>query len=75
MFDSEDMVNMGVGADLLGIFNKLTIISLFDARAIQTIGTSGVDIGFIPGLIILAVIAIVCYVVGSVEFCKKDLPL
>lgn len=75
MFGSEDMVNMGVGTDILGIFNKLTIISLFDANAVQTIGTSSVDTGFIPGMIILAMIAIVCYVAGAVKFCKKDLPL
>ena len=75
MFGSEDMVNMGVGTEVLGIFNKMTIISLFDADAVQTIGTSSVDTGFVPGLCILAAIAVVCYVAGAVRFCKKDLPL
>ena len=75
MFGSEDLVNMGIGAEILNIFNKLTIISLFDAGAVQTIGTASVDTGFIPGMIILAVIAIACYVAGAVKFCKKDLPL
>lgn len=75
MFGSEDLVNMGIGADVLGIFNKLTIISLFDAGAVQTIGSSSVDTGFIPGMIILAVVAIVFYAAGIRRFCKKDLPL
>ena len=75
MFGSEDLVNMGIGVEILNIFNKLTIISLFDASAVQTIGTASVDTGFIPGMIILAVIAAICYVAGAVKFCKKDLPL
>ena len=75
MFGSEDLVNMGIGVEILNVFNKATIISLFDANAVQTIGTASVDTGFIPGMIILAAIAIVCYVAGAVKFCKKDLPL
>lgn len=75
MFGSEDMVNMGVGSETLDVFNKLTIISLFDADAVQTIGTNSVDTGFVPGMIILAVVAVICYAAGCVKFCKKDLPL
>ncbi|MBR5329481.1 MAG: ABC transporter permease subunit [Firmicutes bacterium] len=75
MFGSEDLINMGIGVEILNIFNKLTIVSLFDAGAIQTIGTASVDTGFIPGLVILAVISVACYVIGAVKFCKKDLPL
>lgn len=75
MFGSDDLVDMGIGADVLGIFNKLTIISLFDADAVQTIGTGSIDYGFVPGMLILAAIAVVCYIAGAVKFCKKDLPL
>lgn len=75
MFGSEDLVNMGIGADALGIFNKLTILSLFDAKAVQTIGTSAVDVGFLPGMLLLALIALIGYVVGAIKFCKRDLPL
>ena len=75
MFGSEDLVNMGIGVEILNIFNRLTIISLFDANAVQTIGTGDVDNGFIPGMLILAAIAIICYIAGAVKFCKKDLPL
>ena len=75
MFGSEDLVNMGIGVETLNIFNRLTIISLFDANAVQTIGTGDVDTGFIPGMMILAAIAIICYIAGAVKFCKKDLPL
>ena len=75
MFGSEDLVSMGIGTDVLSIFNKLTIISLFDAGAVQTIGSGNVDMGFVPGLCILIAIAIVFYVAGAIKFCKKDLPL
>lgn len=75
MFGSEDMVDMGVGSETLDVFNKLTIISLFDADAVQTIGTGNVDMGFVTGMIILAVISAVCYAAGGVKFCRKDLPL
>ena len=75
MFGSEDLVNMGIGVEILNVFNKLTIISLFDANAVQTIGTANVDMGFVPGMIILAAIAVICYTAGVIKFCKKDLPL
>ncbi len=75
MFGSEDLVNMGIGVEILNLFNKLTIISLFDANAVQTIGTANVDMGFVPGMIILAAIAVICYTAGVIKFCKKDLPL
>jgi len=75
MFGSEDMVNMGMGAEVLGKFNNLTIMSLFDADAVQTIGTSAVDYSFVPGMCILAVIAIIGYIAGSIQFTRKDLPL
>lgn len=71
----EDLVNMGIGVEALDIFNKLTITSLFDANAVQTVGTANIDMGFAPGMIILAAIAIVFYVAGVIKFCKKDLPL
>lgn len=75
MFGTEDLVNMGIGVEALDIFNKLTITSLFDANAVQTVGTANVDMGFVPGMIILAAIAIVFYVAGAIKFCRKDLPL
>ena len=75
MFGSEDLINMGIGVEALGIFNKLTLISLFDINAIQTIGTSAVDLGFVPKLIVLGVIAIVTYTMGALRFCRRDLPL
>ena len=71
----EDLVNMGIGVEALDIFNKLTITSLFDANAVQTVGTANIDMGFVPRMIILAAIAIVFYVAEVIKFCKKDLPL
>lgn len=75
MFGSENMVNAGMGVKELGIFNKLTLVGLFDIQAIGTIGTSSVDTTFIWKLVILIIIAGVFYIAGAVKFQKKDLPL
>ncbi|MCD7772168.1 MAG: ABC transporter permease [Oscillospiraceae bacterium] len=75
MFGSETMVSMGIGAEMLGVFNNLTIVGLFDAEALGTVGSGAVDYAFVPKLIALAVIAVVCYAIGAVRFQKKDLPL
>lgn len=75
MFGSGDMVKMGFGAEALDVFNKLTLVGLYDIKSISTIGSGSVDTAFIWKLAILAAISIVCYVVGSIRFQKKDLPL
>ncbi len=75
MFGSEDMVNMGMGVEELGMFNNLTIIGLFDINSLGTVGSGAVDYAFVPKLVALAVIAVACYVVGALRFQKKDLPL
>lgn len=54
----------------LNFFNYCSIISLFDEVSILE-GTTT----FIWKLAILAVIGIVCYIVGAIKFEKKDLPL
>ncbi len=75
MFGMKDMVNAGMGVEELGIFNNLTIITLFDVSNISTIGTANVDYSFIWKLGVLAGVAVICYIVGSIKFKKKDLPL
>lgn len=75
MFGTSDMVNMGIGSEALNIFNKLTVVGLYDVNTISTLATSSPDYSFIPKLVILGLIAIVCYVGGSLIFKKKDLPL
>ncbi|MCD7733080.1 MAG: ABC transporter permease [Oscillospiraceae bacterium] len=75
MFGSDTMVSMGIGAEMLGVFNNLTIVGLFDVEALGTVGSGAVDYAFVPKLIALVVIAVVCYAVGAVRFQKKDLPL
>lgn len=75
MFGSSNMVDIGMGVESLGIFNKLTLIGLYDIHSIATVGTDSVDTAFIWKLGILAAIAVVCYVVGAIRFQKKDLPL
>ncbi len=75
MFGSSNMVDMGVGVEALGIFNKLTLIGLYDIDSIATVGTVSLDTAFIWKLVILSIIAVVCYIAGAVRFQKKDLPL
>ncbi len=75
MFGSESMVSMGMGVEMLGRFNNLTIVGLFDIEALGTVGSEAVDYAFAPKLAALAAIAVVCYAVGMIRFQKKDLPL
>lgn len=75
MFGAENMVNSGMGIEELGIFNKLTLIGLFDTDALATIGTSHVDTSFVWKLAVLIAISVTCYTVGALRFTKKDLPL
>ncbi|MCD8129825.1 MAG: ABC transporter permease [Lachnospiraceae bacterium] len=75
MFGSESMVSMGIGVEMLGRFNNLTIVGLFDIEALGTVGSEAVDYAFAPKLAALAAIAVVCYAVGMIRFQKKDLPL
>lgn len=75
LFGSENMVNSGMGVEELSIFNKLTLVGLYDVDALATVGTSNVDTAFVWKLLILLAVAVVCYTIGAVRFSKKDLPL
>lgn len=75
MFGSADMVSMGFGASQLDIFNKLTLVGLFDIQSLSTIGTDSINYDFVPKLVVLVVISVICYAVGIKKFEKKDLPL
>ncbi|MCC8168617.1 MAG: ABC transporter permease [Clostridiales bacterium] len=75
MFGSESMVNTGMGVEELGMFNRVSIIGLFDIDTLGTVGSGSVDYAFAPKLVALAVIAVVCYLIGAIRFQKKDLPL
>lgn len=75
MFGSKDMVDMGFGAEALNVFNKLTLVGLYDVNAISTVSSGDVNTDFIWKLGILAAVAVVCYTAGAVRFQKKDLPL
>lgn len=74
-FGSDDIVMLGIGVEKMGIFNKMTLVGLYDLKSISTLGTDSVDDKFIYKLAILFAIAIICYFVGSMRFVKKDLPL
>lgn len=75
MFGSSDLVDMGMGVKELGIFNKLTLVGLYDIKALETVGTGDVNMDFLWKLIVLAVVAVVFFAAGAVRFQKKDLPL
>ncbi len=75
MFGAEDMVNMGIGVEELAFFNKLTLVGLYDVKALSTVGSDSVNYDFVWKLCVLAMIAIVSYLVGKISFQKKDLPL
>ncbi len=75
MFGTDMMVNMGVGVKELGNLNKMTLIGLYDIDALATVGTDAMDDSFVWKLLVLAVIAVICYMIGSLRFQKKDLPL
>ena len=59
-----------VRLDTLNNFNYATIISLFDVISI----IDGTD-AFILKFIVLGVVGLLGYVIGSIRFTKKDLPL
>ena len=59
-----------VRMEALNAFNYVSIISLFDVVSILD-GTTA----FIWKWAILVAVGIACYVVGSLKFEKKDLPL
>ncbi|MCD8040344.1 MAG: ABC transporter permease [Clostridia bacterium] len=75
MFGSDNLVQMGMGVEILGVFNNLTLIGLFDIDSLATVGTDAVSYTFIWKLAILFVIAAAAYIGGAVRFTKKDLPL
>lgn len=75
MFGSQDMVNVEIGVEELDIFNKLTLVGLYDINALSTVGSGDVDFSFVWKLCVLAGVAIVTYAIGKFRFQKKDLPL
>lgn len=75
MFGTDKLVNIGVGVEQLGIFNRLTLIGLYDIESLSTVGSGAVDTAFVWKLLVLAAVAVVCYTAGAVRFSRKDLPL
>ncbi|MBE5960977.1 MAG: ABC transporter permease [Lachnospiraceae bacterium] len=75
MFGSENMVSTGMGIEELSIFNKLTLIGLYDIDSLATVGTGSVDTAFVWKICVLVAVAVICYIAGAARFVKKDLPL
>lgn len=53
----------------------MTLVGLYDIKALETVGTGDVNMDFLWKLIVLAAVAVVFYATGAVRFQKKDLPL
>ena len=59
-----------LGVDVLSNFKYITICSLYDFKNILLSGSD-----WIPKMIIALIVGLVGYVIGSVWFSKKDLPM
>lgn len=70
LFGSDLFMNMGIGIEPMGFFNKITMISLFNTTSILD-GTNNYIIQFA----ILVLISIICFTTGSIWFTKKDIPV
>ncbi len=70
LFGSDLFMNMGIGIEPMGFFNKITMISLINTTSILD-GTSD----FIIQFVILVLISIICFTTGSIWFTKKDIPV
>ncbi len=75
IFGSGDLLDMGMGVEQLSVFNKLTLVGLYDLDALKTIGTDTPDMSYVPKLAVLAMISMIAYLLGVQVFRKKDLPL
>lgn len=75
VFGTENLINMGVGVEQLGLFNRLTLVGLYDIEGLSVAGTGDIATDALLKLGALAIIALACYIAGSVFFRKKDLPL
>ena len=69
LFGSE-IIPKVIRLDALNSFNYVTVISLFDAISI-----TGGTLTFLWKFAILFVLGLIGYIVGTVKFIKKDLPL
>ncbi|MDO9629577.1 MAG: hypothetical protein Q7I99_06725 [Acholeplasmataceae bacterium] len=70
LFGSDLFMNMGIGIEPMGFFNKITMISLFNTTAILD-GSSN----YIFQFIILILVSIMCFTTGGIWFTKKDIPV
>ena len=70
LFGSDLFMNMGIGIEPMGFFNKITMISLINTSSILD-GTNDYIIQFV----ILVLISIICFTTGSIWFTKKDIPV
>jgi ABC-type transport system involved in multi-copper enzyme maturation permease subunit len=75
MFGSDNMVNSGMGVKELSVFNKLTLIGLYDIDSLATVGEKDVCYDFVWKMALLVLTAVICYAFGALRFTRKDLPL
>jgi len=70
LFGSDLFMNMGIGIEPMGYFNNITMITLFNTQSILDGSTS-----YLIQFVILLLISITCFTVGSIWFTKKDIPV
>ena len=72
LFGSENMVNTGMGVEELSIFNKLTLVGLYDVNALSTVGTGQRDIPpFVWKLVVAAIANHLLVPLGRFDFPRK----
>jgi len=70
LFGSDLFMNMGIGIEPMGFFNKITMISLFNTTSILDGSTD-----YIVQFILLVFISIICFTTGGIWLTKKDIPV
>jgi ABC-2 type transport system permease protein len=70
LFGSDLFMNMGIGIEPMGFFNKITMISLFNTTSILDDSSN-----YLLQFIILILISIICFTIGGLWFTKKDIPV
>ena len=63
-------MNMGIGIEPMAFFNNITMISLFNTSSILNGSTT-----YLIQFAVLITISITCFVIGSIWFTKKDIPV
>ncbi len=70
LFGSDLFMNMGIGIEPMAFFNHITLITLYNTTSILDDSTT-----YLLQFGVLILISIICFIVGTVWFTKKDIPV